>query len=209
MPPYIYLAYIAGHLSQRSLQQQYRPSRAYCISSDSNQSERITSTMPKLSPSLKSLLSIPASNPHSLPIPPLPRLTSTLDNIRSRGAAGKIGAETWLTVLAAAGVTVNSPESFVGIWEWARPKLREGFNVPAEGGSGLREVKGVEGERWGAGMMREVGLKCISFNGVSRSPAGCRGEADWQIPRTINALNAFRDALPEEITSGLSAQATR
>jgi hypothetical protein len=120
--------------------------------------------MPKLSPSIKSLLSTPLSNPNPHPLPPLSALTSTLDKIRSRSAPGKIGPETWLTVLSAAGVTVNSPESYVGIWDWARPILRQGLKT----GDG-RRLDGLEGERWGAGMMREVGLKCISFNGVSQS----------------------------------------
>ena len=40
-----------------------------------------------------------------------------------------------------------------------------------------------------AELMREVGLKCIGFNGV---------------PRTINCLNAFRDGLPSDIQSALA-----
>jgi hypothetical protein len=42
--------------------------------------------------------------------------------------------------------------------------------------------------------MREVGLKCISFNGI---------------PRTINVLGAFRASLPESLTSALSTTPTR
>ena len=42
--------------------------------------------------------------------------------------------------------------------------------------------------------MREVGLKCISFNGI---------------PRTINVLGAFRASLPESIISALSKTSTR
>ena len=42
--------------------------------------------------------------------------------------------------------------------------------------------------------MREVGLKCISFNGI---------------PRTINMLGAFRDGLPKEIQSSLSTEPSR
>lgn len=118
--------------------------------------------MPKLSPSIKSLLSAPVSNPHPYPLPALPKLISTLDTIRSRASSAGVGTEAWLTVLSAAGVTVNSPASYVGIWEWARPILREGYKV-----SSGRRVEGLEGERWGAGVFREVGLKCISFNGVS------------------------------------------
>jgi len=45
-----------------------------------------------------------------------------------------------------------------------------------------------------AELMREVGLKCIGFNGV---------------PRTINCLGAFRSSLPQEIVSSLSKKPTR
>jgi hypothetical protein len=42
--------------------------------------------------------------------------------------------------------------------------------------------------------MREVGLKCISFNGI---------------PRTINCLNAFKAGLPDSISAQLSRSPTR
>jgi hypothetical protein len=42
--------------------------------------------------------------------------------------------------------------------------------------------------------MREVGLKCISFNGI---------------PRTINALAAFRASLPPNLVAQLATQSTR
>lgn len=42
--------------------------------------------------------------------------------------------------------------------------------------------------------MREVGLKCISFNGI---------------PRTINNLNAFHASLPRDVVSRLATQQTR
>lgn len=45
-----------------------------------------------------------------------------------------------------------------------------------------------------AELMREVGLKCIGFNGV---------------PRTINCLNAFRDGLPTSIQSRLAERQPR
>jgi hypothetical protein len=45
-----------------------------------------------------------------------------------------------------------------------------------------------------AELMREVGLKCIGFNGV---------------PRTINCLNAFRDGLPSDIQDALSERKPR
>lgn len=45
-----------------------------------------------------------------------------------------------------------------------------------------------------AEFIREVGLKCISFNGI---------------PRTINCLNAFKSGLPESVSAQLSRTPTR
>lgn len=45
-----------------------------------------------------------------------------------------------------------------------------------------------------AELMREIGLKCISFNGI---------------PRTINCLNSFKASLPDSIASNLSKSPTR
>lgn len=45
-----------------------------------------------------------------------------------------------------------------------------------------------------AEFMREVGLKCISFNGI---------------PRTINCLNAFHASLPSDVTAQLSTTPSR
>lgn len=45
-----------------------------------------------------------------------------------------------------------------------------------------------------AELMREVGLKCISFNGI---------------PRTINCLNAFKAGLPDSVAARLSQTPTR
>lgn len=45
-----------------------------------------------------------------------------------------------------------------------------------------------------AEIMREVGLKCIGFNGI---------------PRTINCLGAFRSSLPEDVVRGLATKPTR
>lgn len=45
-----------------------------------------------------------------------------------------------------------------------------------------------------AELIREVGLKCISFNGI---------------PRSINTLGAFRGSLPSDVASALSTTPTR
>lgn len=45
-----------------------------------------------------------------------------------------------------------------------------------------------------AELIREVGLKCISFNGI---------------PRSINCLGAFRAGLPRDVQAGLETRASR
>lgn len=45
-----------------------------------------------------------------------------------------------------------------------------------------------------ASLMREVGLKCIGFNGVARS---------------INCLGAFRAGLPRDVLDALPKESTR
>jgi hypothetical protein len=69
---------------------------------------------------------------------------------------------------------MNSPDSISAL-----------FSVASESNSSKREA---------AEFIREIGLKCISFNGI---------------PRTINCLNAFYASLPEDVTSNLSTTPTR
>lgn len=71
-------------------------------------------------------------------------------------------------------MTMNSPESLAALFTLAST------STPAD-----LEI---------AELMREVGLKCISFNGI---------------PRTINSLNAFKSGLPETIADNLSKTPTR
>ena len=73
-------------------------------------------------------------------------------------------------------MTMNSPESMASLY-----KLASSSQCKTEATST-------------AELMREIGLKCISFNGV---------------PRTINMLNAFRASLPADVASSLSTTPTR
>ncbi|OAA37861.1 hypothetical protein NOR_06938 [Metarhizium rileyi] len=75
----------------------------------------------------------------------------------------------------AATFTLNSPDSL--------PIL----HAIASSQGGQNQVKSAE-------FIREVGLKCISFNGI---------------PRTINCLNAFHASLPRAITEQLSTTSSR
>ncbi|KAI6709181.1 hypothetical protein JHW43_008286 [Diplocarpon mali] len=77
----------------------------------------------------------------------------------------------------AATVTMNSPDSLAELYSLATERAPD-------------KTYALET----AELMREVGLKCIGFNGI---------------PRTINCLGAFRSSLPSDIASSLSTKATR
>lgn len=76
-------------------------------------------------------------------------------------------------------MTLNSPESLLQLHGLATSRSQDS--------SQGRSVFAAE-------LMREVGLKCIGFNGV---------------PRTINCLNAFRDGLPAQVQEGLKQRRPR
>lgn len=80
-------------------------------------------------------------------------------------------------VQAAATMTMNSPDA-LGIL----------FNQATSASQSPEESIAT------AELMREIGLKCISFNGI---------------PRTINCLNAFKAGLPESVAAKLSKTPTR
>jgi hypothetical protein len=75
-------------------------------------------------------------------------------------------------------MTMNSPESLAALFTLASTSTST--TTPTD-----LEI---------AELMREVGLKCISFNGI---------------PRTINSLNAFKTSLPDPIANNLSKTPTR
>lgn len=76
----------------------------------------------------------------------------------------------------AATITMNSPESLAILYNSATASQTPEQRLAT------------------AELMREIGLKCISFNGI---------------PRTINSLNAFKTSLPESISEKLSTVPTR
>lgn len=82
-------------------------------------------------------------------------------------------------------MTLNSPESLLQLYALATSPSQS--IKPAT-------AKQEDHPIYTAELMREVGLKCIGFNGV---------------PRTINCLNAFRDGLPAEIQSALAQRKPR
>ena len=79
----------------------------------------------------------------------------------------------------AATMTLNSPESLLQLYGLANSDVVD---------------KTSNHSVYTAELMREVGLKCIGFNGV---------------PRTINCLNAFRDGLPSSVQEALNERKPR
>ncbi|KAH0343553.1 hypothetical protein KCU81_g5188, partial [Aureobasidium melanogenum] len=127
--------------------------------------------MSKLSPALKQLINAPFARPGALPAPQ--GIKAVYQNLARDAKERGVGQPAWVSMATATTMTMNSPDSLVELFHVAAP---ENDSVQT------------------AELMREVGLKCIGFNGV---------------PRTINMLNAFRDSLPQEIISSLSTTPTR
>ncbi|KAF2796376.1 hypothetical protein K505DRAFT_415779 [Melanomma pulvis-pyrius CBS 109.77] len=130
--------------------------------------------MSRLSPSLKALISAAHARPGPIPAPR--NIEALYKKIEQEASARKLGRPSWLALSTAATMTMNSPDSMLALFNSASA------SKPATEGVAIAEL------------MREVGLKCIGFNGV---------------PRTINMLNAFRASLPSAIVSSLSTEPTR
>jgi hypothetical protein len=73
---------------------------------------------------------------------------------------------------------MNCPEAMTSIFHLANSEGAKSNHTPVQN----------------AELIREVGLKCISFNGI---------------PRSINCLGAFHSSLPSDVTSQLSTIPTR
>ncbi|EWG47533.1 hypothetical protein FVEG_16150 [Fusarium verticillioides 7600] len=129
--------------------------------------------MSKLSTSLKALINAPFAKPGPRPAPQ--QVQELYEAIANDAAIRNLGPKSWLTVSAAATFTLNSPDSLPVLHRVASAKDPNSAVQNAE-------------------FIREVGLKCISFNGI---------------PRTINSLNAFHASLPEDVTSKLSTKPSR
>ncbi|KAH6623469.1 hypothetical protein F5144DRAFT_658216 [Chaetomium tenue] len=115
-------------------------------------------TMSKLSPSLKALINAPFARPGQAPAPR--HIRDVYTRIAHEARERKYGDRPWVTLSAAATITLNSPASLLALHSLLTPPLTPTLTpLPA------------------AELLREVGLKCISFNGI---------------PRTINTLGAFR-----------------
>ncbi|KAK7398261.1 hypothetical protein QQX98_012374 [Neonectria punicea] len=127
--------------------------------------------MSKLSASLKALVNAPFARPGPLPAPR--QVHDVVQAIAKDASRRNLGVNSWLAISTATAFTLNSPDSL--------PVLHRVASAEQNG------VKTAE-------FMREVGLKCISFNGI---------------PRSINCLNAFYASLPKDITSQLATAPSR
>ncbi|PNS16605.1 hypothetical protein CAC42_4569 [Sphaceloma murrayae] len=129
--------------------------------------------MSKLSPTLKSLINAPFARPGAVPAPS--NIRHVYEQLAKDAASKNVGVPAWLSIATATTMTMNSPDSLLALHTVASPHHPSGAVTTAA-------------------LMREIGLKCIGFNGV---------------PRTINMLNAFRAGLPSDITSALPTTPTR
>nr|XP_001390246.2 hypothetical protein ANI_1_430034 [Aspergillus niger CBS 513.88] len=120
--------------------------------------------MSKLSHQLKALINAPAARPNTVPAPP--NIQSIYRKIQQGAQSQNLSRSSWLALSTATTMTMNSPES-----------LTELYQLASTSQSAKESLATAE-------FMREVGLKCISFNGI---------------PRTINCLNAFKAKNIQEI----------
>ncbi|KKK12512.1 conserved mitochondrial protein [Aspergillus rambellii] len=130
--------------------------------------------MAKLSPALKALINSPAARPNTVPAPR--NIQSVYARIQQTAQVQNVSRPSWLALSTAATMTMNSPDSLTALFQLVTTSLPATETIAT------------------AELMREIGLKCISFNGI---------------PRTINCLNAFKASLPAEVASQLARPATR
>ncbi|KAI0127198.1 hypothetical protein BJ170DRAFT_624552 [Xylariales sp. AK1849] len=90
----------------------------------------------------------------------------------------KVGLPAWVSLSTAVSATMNCPEAMTSIFHLANSEGAKSDHSPVQN----------------AELVREVGLKCISFNGI---------------PRSINTLGAFYGSLPSDVASQLSTRPTR
>ncbi|XXG95229.1 hypothetical protein Hte_001489 [Hypoxylon texense] len=137
--------------------------------------------MSKLSEAVKALINASHSKPGYTPSSP--GVQTALKRFASDAAEKKVGLPAWVTLSTAVSATLNCPEAMTQIFHIAN-------STPSSSSSSSPPRTPVQN----AELIREVGLKCISFNGI---------------PRSINTLGAFRGSLPEDVGAALSTSATR
>ncbi|KAI2641292.1 hypothetical protein GGS21DRAFT_537720 [Xylaria nigripes] len=101
-----------------------------------------------------------------------------LERFASDAHEKNLGLPVWVTISSAVSATMNCPEAMTQVFHLANASNTQLKRTPVQN----------------AELIREVGLKCISFNGI---------------PRSINTLGAFRQSLPSDVASSLSTTPTR
>ncbi|KAI0376304.1 mitochondrial protein [Hypomontagnella monticulosa] len=133
--------------------------------------------MSKLSEAVKALINASHAKPGYTPSSA--GVQTALTRFASDAAEKKVGLPAWVTLSAAVSATMNCPEAMTQIFHLANSTPTPNSpRTPAQN----------------AELIREVGLKCISFNGI---------------PRSINTLGAFRNSLPADVGAALSTTPTR
>ncbi|KAI0967219.1 hypothetical protein F4678DRAFT_446984 [Xylaria arbuscula] len=132
--------------------------------------------MTKLSDAVKALINAGHAKPGytrtAAPVKP------ALERLASDAHEKKVGLPAWITVSTAVSATLNCPEAMTQVFDLANTSNPQSQRTPAQN----------------AELIREVGLKCISFNGI---------------PRSINTLGAFYNSLPRDVAQSLSKTPTR
>jgi hypothetical protein len=105
-----------------------------------------TTAMSKLASSVKALINAAHARPGPIPAPR--HIADVYRKIENEATAQKLGRPSWLALSTAATMTMNSPESMLVLFNSASASKPDSERVAI------------------AELMREVGLKCIGFNGV-------------------------------------------
>ncbi|KAF3763235.1 hypothetical protein M406DRAFT_331773 [Cryphonectria parasitica EP155] len=134
--------------------------------------------MSKLAPALKELVNAPFSRPGPAKAPA--GIGKLYERIAGEAQAQSLGPRPWIVLSAAATFTLNSPDSLAILHNVASSSTAQTYRA-------LPPAPAAE-------LIREVGLKCISFNGI---------------PRSINCLGAFRASLPQDVQSALETKPSR
>ncbi|OKL62421.1 Dol-P-Man:Man(5)GlcNAc(2)-PP-Dol alpha-1,3-mannosyltransferase [Talaromyces atroroseus] len=108
--------------------------------------------MSKLSPALKALINSPYARPGTIPAPA--QISAVYAGIAKEAEPRNVGLRAWFAAATAATMTMNSPESLLQLHQL------------------VSHEKSVDETVYLAELVREIGLKCIGFNGVGEFRAG-------------------------------------
>ncbi|GAA5991662.1 hypothetical protein JCM10908_001082 [Rhodotorula pacifica] len=133
-----------------------------------------------LSSALKALIASPQAQGGVIPAPSKAAATALFEGLASSAQKHGLGTPAWLTLGSAALVTLNSPDTLCALYSFARARSE----------ASERAARSVEY----AGIMRETGLKTISFSGI---------------PRAINNLGALRAHIEQDVASKLPTEPSR